>query len=284
MGGKKEMPHLSLTTWSLHRNLGPMRWTEWDEETKSQKTRIESQPETITLLELPAELVKQNFRSLEVCHFHFPNTSPDYLGLLKNQFRESGMTFHCLLVDYGDISHADPVRRVSDLNYIKEWIDIAEGVGAKSVRVVAGEASPDDSQALARSKNSLKELVDYAEPKGVRIVTENFKPLASTKVNCSELIAAGNHQIGLTVDFGNFKREEKYEAIEALMPVAESVHAKANYDQDGIIDEEEYRKSLSLVMNSGYNGPITLVYDGPGDLWSGINRIKAVVEPLLRVN
>jgi sugar phosphate isomerase/epimerase len=284
MRGEIEMPHLSLTTWSLHRNLGPLRWTVWDEETKSQKTRIEVQPETMALLELPAELAKQNFQSLEVCHFHFPSTNPDYLVLLKNQFRESGMTFHCLLVDYGDISHADPVRRVSDLNFIKKWIDIAQGVGAKSVRVVAGEANPDDSQALARSKSSLKELVDYAEPKGVRIVTENFKPLASTMVNCQDLIAAGNKQIGLTVDFGNFKKEEKYEAIEALMPVAESVHAKANYDQEGIIDEEEFRKSLSLVINSGYSGPITLVYDGPGDLWAGINRIKAVVEPLLRVN
>ncbi|HSU80664.1 MAG TPA: TIM barrel protein, partial [Candidatus Angelobacter sp.] len=242
------MPHLSLTTWSLHRNLGPLRWTAWDEETNSQTTRIEEQPETISLLELPAELVKQNFSSLEVCHFHFPRTDAEYLAQLRNKFTGSGLIFHCLLVDYGDISHADPVRRESDLTFIKKWIDIAERVGAKSVRVVAGEASPDDSLALARSIQGLKELVDYAEPKGVRIVTENFKPLASTSANCQEIISAGNQQIGLTVDFGNFNKAEKYEAIEALMPVAESVHAKANYNQEGLIDEEEYRRSLALVM------------------------------------
>lgn len=276
------MPYLSLTTWSLHRNLGPLRWTVWDEETTSQKTRIEDQPELITLLDLPGELAKQNFKSVEVCHFQFPRTDRDYLTQLKDQLKESEITFHCLLVDYGDISHADPVRRESDLNFIKNWIEIAERVGAKSVRVVAGEADPEDSQALERAKVGLKELVDYAAPKGVRIVTENFKPLASTKINCQELIKAANQQIGLTVDFGNFKKEEKYEAIEALMPVAESVHAKANYDQEGNVDEDEYRKSLNLVMNSGYDGPITLVYDGPGDLWAGIDRIKAVVEACLR--
>lgn len=284
MRGEIEMPYLSLTTWSLHRNLGPLRWTVWDEETKSQTVRMEDQPESLTLLDLPAELAKQNFKAIEVCHFHFPKTDPEYLAQLKNQFVESGLTFHCLLVDYGDISHADPVRRLSDLNFIKKWIDIAERVGAKRVRVVAGESNPENKQALARSKDGLKELADYAAPKGVRIVTENFKPLASTRVNCQELITTGNQQVGLTVDFGNFKKEEKYEAIEALMPVAESVHAKANYDQEGNIDEEEYRKSLDLVMKTDYHGPITLVYDGPGDLWAGIHRLKAVVEPLLKLN
>lgn len=272
------MPHLSLTTWSLHRNLGPLRWTDWDEVAKTQVARIQEQPETISLIDLPSELAKQNYGALEVCHFHFPSIENAYLEQLKQAFINSGISFHCLLVDYGDISTNDPIRRKSDLNFIKKWIDVAEKAGAKSVRVVAGEADPSDLEALERSAAGLRDLIDYAAPKGVRIVTENFKPLASTKQNCQTLIDSGHGEIGLTVDFGNFKKEEKYEAVEALMPLAESVHAKANYNHEGIIDEEEYKKALDLVQQSGYEGPITLVYDGPGDLWEGIERIKAVVQ------
>ncbi|MGM0875624.1 MAG: hypothetical protein ACQEWV_12660 [Bacillota bacterium] len=137
------MPHLSLTTWSLHRELGQLHWTYWDEDKKIQGTKVEEQPENMTLLELPFELARQNFRSLEVCHFHFPSSEPDYLLQLHEAFEKSGVTFHCLLVDYGDISNEDYHRRNSDIAFIKNWIDIAAIVGAKSVRVIAGEASPD---------------------------------------------------------------------------------------------------------------------------------------------
>lgn len=268
------MPHLSLTTWSLHRELGPLRWTYWDENEGTQKTKIEQQPENTTLLELPSILANQQFKSLEVCHFHFPSLENDYLLQLKHSFEKAELNFHCLLVDYGDISSPDDNRRIADIEYIKKWIDIASIVGAKSIRVVAGEASPTDIQALNRSKESLKELAEYAIPKKVRVVTENFKPLSSTKENCIELIT--NNEIGLTVDFGNFNRDVKYDSIKHLMPYAESVHAKANYDQNGIIDEEEFRQSLDIIAAQAYNGPITLVYDGPGSLWDGIQQVKKI--------
>ncbi|KKI90349.1 xylose isomerase [Bacillus sp. SA1-12] len=272
------MPHLSLTTWSLHRELGPLKWTYWDENESIQKTRIEEQPENMALLDLPHELSKQNFRSLEICHFHFPSTEPEYLHKLNDVLAKSGITFQCLLVDYGDISNADSQRRSSDIEFIKKWIDVAAIAGAKSVRVIAGEANPHNKEAIQLAKNGFQQLAEYAKPKGIMIVTENFKQLASTKENCLELLNSNKEQLGLTVDFGNFSPQEKYHSIETLMPYAESVHAKANYDKSGQIDESEYKKSLDLVASSGYKGPITLVYDGPGSLWDGINRIKAIAE------
>ena len=268
------MPHLSLTTWSLHRELGPLRWTYWDEQEKTHKTRLEPQPENTTLLELPSILAQQDFQSLEVCHFHFPSIDHPYLMELKQSFENAGIQFHCLLVDYGDISSADEVRRAKDIDFLKKWIEVASIVGAKSIRIIAGEAPPTDKQALKRSKESLKELVAYALPKQVRVVTENFKPLSSTKENCIELLS--DVELGLTVDFGNFNKDVKYDSIEQLMPYAESVHAKANYDQNGVIDEEEFRHSLEIVAAHQYNGPITLVYDGPGSLWDGVKRVKDV--------
>lgn len=270
------MPHLSLTTWSLHRELGPLKWTYWDENEKTHKTLIEQQPENTTLLELPSILAKQHFQSMEVCHFHFPSTEKDYLLKLKHSFETVGMNFHCLLVDYGDISSSDENRRKADIEYMKNWIDIASIVGAKSIRVIAGEAPPTDKQALKRSKESLKELVAYALQKQVRVVTENFKPLSSTKENCIELLS--DNELGLTVDFGNFNKDVKYDSIKNLMPYAESIHAKANYDENGAIDEEEFRHSLNIVAEHHYNGPITLVYDGPGNLWDGIQRVKSVAK------
>ncbi|KRF13495.1 hypothetical protein [Paenibacillus sp. Soil787] len=93
------MPFLSLTSWSLHRNLGPLRWTRWDDNTRTQITATQDQPELISLLELPAVLAKKGFKSLEVCHFHLPDTREAYLQRLKQAFTEADLQFYTLLIE-----------------------------------------------------------------------------------------------------------------------------------------------------------------------------------------
>ncbi len=275
------MPYLSLTTWSLHRNLGPLRWTQWDEANSRHVVAEQTQPETISLLELPAALAAQGFRALEVCHFNFPSTAPEYLQKLRQAFEAAGLTFYTLLIDYGDISSGNPVRREADLRFIEAWIDHAAAAGAQRVRVIAGDAEPDDHAALARSAEALARLAEYAKAKGVRVITENFRPLSSTAVNCVHLLEACEGRIGLTSDFGNFAPQNKYEELAVTVPRSESIHAKAQYDEEGVPNAAEFQRCLDLVRDTGYEGPITVVYDGPCDLWAGIERTRKLIEPYL---
>ena len=41
-----------------------------------------------------------------------------------------------------ELSTEDEVRRNADLQFIKDWIDIASEVGAERVRIIAGDAAP----------------------------------------------------------------------------------------------------------------------------------------------
>ncbi|OCT13680.1 xylose isomerase [Paenibacillus pectinilyticus] len=273
------MPYLSLTSWSLHRNLGPLRWTRWDDNTRTQFTDAQEQPELLSLLELPAVLAKKGFTSLEVCHFHFPETSATYLSSLKNAFAEAKLRFYTLLLEYGDISSSDETRRQSDITWIKGWIDIAAAVGAERVRVIAGEADPAVQAALVRSTNALRELAQYGSTQGVRVITENFKSLSSTADNCLSLLEGVGEQLGFTSDFGNFKGAGKFDELVRTLPYSESVHAKAQTNAEGIPDEAEFIRCLDIVKEARYEGPLTLVYDGPGDMWEGIARVRRIVEP-----
>lgn len=273
------MSHLSISTWSLHRHLGPLRWTIWDEEEKTHKTNIDPQPELTTLLQLPAMLAEKGFKSVEICHFHFPSTEIDYLTQLRNALEEAGISLHTLLLDYGDISSPDDERTNADIELIKQWIDVASEVGAKQIRIIGGDASPDDKSALERSSHHLQELVNYAKDRHVRIVTENFRSLTSTAANCIQLVKESD--VGLTADFGNFTGEEKYEELAAILPFSTSVHAKPHYDSEGIPDEAELRRCLDLLAPANYNGPINIIYDGPGDMWEGIQRVQKIVENYL---
>ncbi|GIP26842.1 xylose isomerase [Paenibacillus sp. J23TS9] len=275
------MPLLSLTTWSLHRNLGPLRWTFWDEEKRVHGTHIDDQPETISLLELPSILHDNGFQAMEICHFHFPDTSGEYLARLKSNIERSGMRFYTLLADYGDITNPDEQRREADMNWLKKWIDIASTAGAERIRIIAGDAEATDEEAVRLAAAQLQRLIDYASDKKVRIITENFHDLTSTSANCTSLLDACGTELGLTTDFGNFSGPEKLSELDATIPRSESIHAKAITDEQGSLDAEEFRSCMERVRNSGYEGPITLVYDGPGDMWEGISRVRALVEPYL---
>lgn len=275
------MPFLSLTTWSLHRNLGPLRWTYWDEAAKMQGTRVEEQPETVSLLDLPRLLSDNGFQAMDLCHFHLPETGSAYIHKLRESIAQSGIRLYTLLADYGDITSPDDVRREADMVWMEKWIDIASALGAERIRIIAGDADPADEKAVRLAAAQLKRLIHYASDKHVRIVTENFHDLASTAANCISLLDACGEELGLITDFGNFAGEGKLAALGATIPRSDSIHAKAMTDETGSLAEEEFRSCMDLVGSSGYEGPITLVYDGPGDMWEGIKRVKALVEPYL---
>jgi sugar phosphate isomerase/epimerase len=276
------MSYLSLSTWSLHRNLGPMYLTRWNEESKAYTTRIEQQPEITTLLELPAMLAQQGFSALEVCHFHFPETSDAYLHKLKHSFQEAGIRFYTLLVDYGDIASEDPIRREADIAWIKSWIDIASLAGAERVRIIAGEADASNQEALARSAQALRMLSEYADARGVRVITENFRPLTATADNCLTLLKEGGDHLGLISDFGNFSGANKLGELAKTVPRSESIHAKAITDEKGLPNAAEFKQCMDIVKQSAYEGPVVLIYDGPHDMWDGINRVKELVLPYLK--
>jgi sugar phosphate isomerase/epimerase len=275
------MPFLSLSTWSLHRNLGPLHWTKWDELNQTHVINVAPQPELTTLLELPAILAQKGFKAVEIGHFHIRDTSEAYLLQLKDAIAQAGIVFYTLLLDYGDISNSDSTRRTADIEWLKGWIDTASKAGAERVRIIGGQAEPSDEEALARSADALKLLCSYADSRGVKVVTENFQPLTSIAENCLALLEACGERLGLIADFGNFSEDNKFSQLAKIIRHSESIHAKAITDEQGIPDAEEFELCLNLVKAAKYAGPIVLIYDGPHDMWDGIERVKEIVIPYL---
>lgn len=277
------MSYLSISTWSLHRMLGPLRWTRWNALTGTHDIAPEEQPECFTLLELPAEAAKRGYQAIEVCHFHFPATDETYLEELRQSCLEANVSLDTLLLDYGDLTSDDPVRAEADKAFMAKWIGIAASCGAKRIRIVAGEAPPQNEEAISRSAAALADLAKIAGPLGVRVISENFKPLASTAASSLKLLREAGPQVGFITDFGNYNGRDKYEQIALTVPYSSSVHVKPVYDENGIPDEQELKLCLEAVQSASYNGAYVLIYNGPGDMWEGLERVKKLVVPYVQV-
>lgn len=267
------MPEFSVSTWSLHRALGPM-YSPADDGSDRLVASEPWGPGEFSLLDVPAEMKKRGIRNLEICHFHFPRTDEAYLNELRQSIESKGITLFSILIDAGDITNPDPERREADLAWIRGWIDIAAKMGAQNVRIIGGDAPPNDPEGLEQSADALRELSRYAGEKGVRVMTENFHALTSRPESLNALLDRLDGKVGLCADFGNFKGETKYADLAAILPRADSVHAKADFTPEGQIVREDFTRCLQLAQEANFRGPYTLIFEGSQSEWEGVEAIQ----------
>ena len=200
---------LSVSTWSLHRQLGPS-W--WDSPQQPEKTYGEPWgPGELTLLELPARLADFGVHTLEICHFHLPRLDDAYLEQLRESLDAAGVSLFSLLIDDGDITN--PQHQARDMAWIEGWLAIAGRLGADCARVIAGKTL--DDGAVERSRAALASLAGTAEKHNVRLMTENWFAVTDTPEQVCSLLEPLREQVGLCVDFGNWKGAGKYDGFRA---------------------------------------------------------------------
>lgn len=265
------MPSLSISTWSLHRQLGRAWYVPSENGLENRNQGTDGVP----LMEIPKMVARHGIHQLEVCHFHFPSIADDYLEAFRDQLSEHGVAFYTLLIDTGDITHPDPVQRENELELIKKWIDVAGVCGARYARVVAGEAEA-NSETIALSAQNLGMLADYAEKKGVLVATENFKKLTQRADTVQEILDRCEKNVGLCTDFGNFKGQDKYSDLAAVMPRATTIHAKGNY-VGGQLDRVDFKKCMQTVMENKFDGPCVLIFSDDGEEWPYLESLKEEV-------
>jgi len=274
---QRQSPRLSVSTWSLHRQLGKPGFY-GPENGKHIPVETHGKGE-ISLLNLPARVAAFGINTLEICHFHISRLDEGYLNDLRGSLESANVELFSLLIDSGDITHPDNASR--DLAWIGDWIDVAGTLGAKRARVIAGKAAPSDV-AMKTSLNGFKQLVERAEANDARLMTENWFSLLSTPKNVLTLLDALEDKVGLCLDFGNWRGDTKYDDLGAIAPRAESCHTKAHFSAPRELDRADYERCLNLTKDAGFSGPHTLIYDGPGDdEWQGLAIEKEIVRPYL---
>ena len=276
------MTRISTSSWSLHRALGsPPLFGPGDPGPQQASNGV------ISLLELPSALAEAKINTLEIVHFHFPTMDSAYLDELKAAVEEAEVELFSVLIDSGDITHPDGTVRAGDMEWIRSWLDLTAGCGASHARVVGGcqpvernHAPLLDHPVLRRSAEGLRELADYGSSIGVQVITENFRETTDRADQVLAILELCEGRVGLCADFGNYRGDDRYEELAAIFPKADSAHVKAIYDDKGQPDEEEFRHSLGLLSETGFDGPMSLIFDTPlhgnSTEWDNLAQLRTV--------
>jgi sugar phosphate isomerase/epimerase len=233
------MASIAISTWALHRRI-----------------TVDGLP----LIELPAEVAQHGYDAIELCHFHLPETSEEYLQAFLEALLKSGVRLQSLLIDDGDLS--DEEKSAEWEAWISSQIDIAAKLGAERARVIAGKQSYSD-ETFERAKGALIRLASKAESSGVRLTTENWYPLLSTPETVLTMLDALEGKLGLCGDFGNWPTPLKYETLPHILHRAETMHAKCEFLDGVSIDREDYDRCLGIAIDAGFHGTYVFVNGGP---------------------
>ncbi len=187
--------------------------------------------------------------------------------------------------------------RQSQIEHVKECIDVAAKLGAPTVRVFCGDSSNKDPEFIKKSTKwiveSFKECTPYAKDKGIKLGIENHGLFAGKSHQLIEIMEkVDSPNLGLTFDTGNFLLvdEDPSKAIDIVKDKVFHVHFKdfvpVSKDASGgriyrSLEGKAYKaciggkgavdlkKISSVLKGNGYEGWLSIEFEGPEDPFLG---------------
>jgi sugar phosphate isomerase/epimerase len=152
---------------------------------------------------------------------------------------------------------------------VKEWIEVAEKLGAGVIRVFAGRSVPAGhsfDQALEWMIPDFKECVAHGERHGVIVGLQNHDDFVKTAAETIRILDAVNSKwLGLILDVGSLRQQEAYAEIEKLIPYAVSWQLKESVWYGKKEVPTDLRRVKAIIDKHGYRGYLPIETLGPGD-------------------
>lgn len=165
------------------------------------------------------------------------NHTPAYVKQLIKDCEEEGIA-PAMITTYPDFTHPDAVQRDREFEYLRHDIALASNVGAKFLRITAGQAHPGMpvDKGIALVVDNFRKIAPVAERFGVKLVYEDHsKPGAWDYMDFSNppdiflSIASqiADTGIGINFDTANILvsgNDNTLEVLEQVIDKVESIH------------------------------------------------------------
>jgi sugar phosphate isomerase/epimerase len=254
---------------------------------------------TMDLFDMFEECYELRLDGVSPAQQHFESTEPEYLERLRQKATARG-----LHMDYIGVStnHAQTGQeRQANIDNMKKWIDVAVQIGIPMCRTFGGwmREGDDEEETFQRIVGSIKECVAYAEEKKILIGLHNHNhgQIPATGAMVVRLLNAVDspYFVGL-LDSGQWygspgigegttaygkpdgahgtprgELDPAYDYFESIRQAANSgklvqVRAKIYRIRSGSEDWLDYDRIMPILKDVGYNGWMSIVYEGQDDL------------------
>ena len=148
------------------------------------------------------------------------NASDDYLLSLRRLAYRSGVDIYGIGIR-AQMCRATPELQDAEVGRLKRWLDVAERLGARHVRVFGGSAPRDagEEQAVGWAAETLKKCAAVAASRGLFLGVEDDGALTEKAERLVQMVKmADSPWAGICLDVGNFK-SDAYRQVECACPM-----------------------------------------------------------------
>jgi sugar phosphate isomerase/epimerase len=205
-----------------------------------------------------------------------------YCRRLKRLAFRNGVDLICLSTHQNFVS-PDPKARQAQMDHTLRCLDVADALGAASMRVNGGRwntvkdfdefmkkrglepplAGHTEDEAFEWAIEGLGKCVKRAEELGITLALENHWGLSRSPEGLLRLLAPFDSPfIGALMDTGNFL-EDPYDKLKAIAPKTVFVQAKTYYG-GGLwyTLELDYQRIARILADAGYSGYVSIEMEG----------------------
>jgi sugar phosphate isomerase/epimerase len=219
---------------------------------------------TMTLDDFIDFAVAQNLGAVEFTAYYFLRTTPDYLAHLKGRCTRFGLDVSGTAVG-NNFCVSDPDKLKKQIADVKQWVEHSSRLGAKTMRIFAGNPDKGDTEEKARARcvEAIQEACDHAGKYGIYLALENHGGIVRTIDQMLTVVKAVQHPwFGVNWDTGNFVSADPYADLARLAPYAVTVQIKSEIHRTGQKKEEaDLKKLTGLLRSAGYRGYVALEYE-----------------------
>lgn len=228
------------------------------------------------LLDYSADI---GFDGVDITGYYFKGypspPSDDYIYSVKKRAYQLGLDI-CGTGVKNDFCNPDPNVRKQTIALTKEWILVAQKLGAPALRVFQGsDVSQDHSwdEMAVWMSNAIRECADFGKQHGVMIEVQNHNSFLKTAEDVHKIMAMIDHEwVGLMLDVGSYRTADPYKDIEETIQYAISWQLKEDVFVNGERRPVDLEKIKRIILNSDYKGYLPIETLGEGDPYIKVSR------------
>jgi sugar phosphate isomerase/epimerase len=226
----------------------------------------------MTLSDVIDYCAAHNVDGVDLTGYYFPGypkvPSDEYVYALKRKAYLNGVTISGTGVR-NDFTLADSSSRKGEIQLVKDWIDVAQKLGAAFVRVFSGKEIPKGSsfeQVLEWMVPAFRECARYGQERGVIVGLQHHDDFLKTAEQTIRVVRSVDSEwFSVVLDVGSLRQGDPYEEIAKLLPYACTWQIKESVWYGSKAVPIDLAKVKAIIDQHGYRGFLPIEALGQGD-------------------
>ena len=206
--------------------------------------------------------------AVELTSYYWAETTDAYLDKLKAYTEKKKLAISGVPVG-NTFTLKDDAKRAVEIQKVKDWTARAAKLGAKTVRIFAGNLEKGEQLADAQKRvvDAMNECCEVAEKLGVFLALENHGGITDTPEHLLELVKpVKSPALGVNIDTGNFNTADPYADIAKIAPYGVVSQVKTEVNPGGKKKvEADLSRVVKILKDANFHGYVALEYEAAED-------------------